>query len=349
MAASRTSRPLRRPAQPATGGIAEPSDSGSIDERRPRGASRRTTFIARHRTHDDRLHPSPTALGRSSSCSGSCCSCSCWRGSSLATRARGVRREGHAATVRRLLRAVRAGPADPGPVRDLLRLLSREGSVISEAGGLNLLPAILGGGENGLLHGDLDNSIRFNRPVLDIVAERLPVTLELTIFAMLFAVSVGIPLGIASALRRNSPVDVVSMVGANIGVAMPVFVLGLFLQIVFAVTLHDTFLALPPSGRLRPGRPTVVQRWRGVWGQVRGAARIDLHLPLEHVPGQRAPHVEFGRCSSIPSVTSSCRRSPSARSPSRSSPASRARASSRSSDTTTSGPRVRRACASGRW
>ena len=122
----------------------------------------------------------------------------------------------------------RYGLNEPIPVQlgIYFGVLSREGSVLSEAGGLNLLPAILGGGENGLLHGDLDNSIRFNRPVLDIVAERLPVTLELTIFAMLFAVSVGIPLGIASALRRNSPVDVVSMVGANIGVAMPVFVLG---------------------------------------------------------------------------------------------------------------------------
>ena len=103
-----------------------------------------------------------------------------------------------------------------------LGVLSSEGSVVSEGGGLNLLPAILGGGDNGILHGDLDNSIRFNRPVVDIVVERMPVTIELTILAMLFATVVGIPLGIASALRRNSPTDVVSMVGANIGVAIPV-------------------------------------------------------------------------------------------------------------------------------
>ena len=144
-----------------------------------------------------------------------------------------------------------------------LGILSREGSVLSEGGGLNVLPAPLGGGVNGLLHGDLDNSIRFNRPVVDIVVERLPVTLELTILAMLFATVVGIPLGIASALRRNSPVDVVSMVGANIGVAMPVFVLGLFLQIIFAVTLKDSFLALPPSGRLSAGSvpPPINEAW----------------------------------------------------------------------------------------
>jgi peptide/nickel transport system permease protein len=159
----------------------------------------------------------------------------------------------------------RYGLDEPIPVQlgIYLGILSSEGSVLSEGGGLNVLPAVLGGGDNGLLHGDLDNSIRFNRPVLDIVAERLPVTVELTIFAMLFAVTVGIPLGIASALRRNSPVDVVSMVGANIGVAMPVFVLGLFLQIVFAVTLRDTFLSLPPSGRLSAGSvpPDINEAW----------------------------------------------------------------------------------------
>lgn len=166
----------------------------------------------------------------------------------------------------------RYGLDEPIPIQlaIYLGILSSEGSVLSEGGGLNVLPAIIGGGDNGLLHGDLDNSIRFNRPVLDIVAERLPVTVELTIFAMLFAVLVGIPLGIASALRRNSPVDVVSMVGANIGVAMPVFVLGLFLQIVFAVTLRDTFLSLPPSGRLSAGSvpPDINVAW-GL-GEVQG-------------------------------------------------------------------------------
>jgi peptide/nickel transport system permease protein len=161
--------------------------------------------------------------------------------------------------------SLRYGLDEPIPIQlgIYLGILSSDGSMLSEGGGLNVLPAVLGGGENGLLHGDLDNSIRFNRPVLDIVAERLPVTVELTIFAMLFAVTVGIPLGIASALRRNSPVDVVSMVGANIGVAMPVFVLGLFLQIIFAVTLRDTFLSLPPSGRLTAGAipPPINEAW----------------------------------------------------------------------------------------
>jgi len=86
---------------------------------------------------------------------------------------------------------------------------------------------------------------------------------ELTAFALLFAVMLGIPLGIASALRRNSPVDVATMIVANVGVSTPVFVLGLFLQILFAVVLRDTFLSLPPSGRLSAGGfpPTIHDAW----------------------------------------------------------------------------------------
>ncbi len=126
-------------------------------------------------------------------------------------------------------------------------------SFLSDSGGLNVLPSFLGGGTNGILHANLDNSIRFGRPVLDIIIERLPVTIELTVVALLFAVAIGIPLGIVSALRRNSPVDVATMIGANLGVSTPVFVLGLVLQIAFAVVLRETFLSLPPSGRLSAG------------------------------------------------------------------------------------------------
>src|SRR5688500_1047524 len=54
------------------------------------------------------------------------------------------------------------------------------------------------------LRGDLGDSIRFGRPVTLLLAERLPVTIELAICALLFAMVVGIPLGIISAYRRNS-------------------------------------------------------------------------------------------------------------------------------------------------
>jgi len=108
-----------------------------------------------------------------------------------------------------------------------------------------------------LLQGDLGSSIRFGRPVSDIIVERLPMTIELTIVALLFASVVGITLGLISAIRRNSPADVGTMVVANFGVSTPVFVLGLVLQIIFAVWLKDSFLALPPSGRLTAGMEVV--------------------------------------------------------------------------------------------
>jgi len=83
--------------------------------------------------------------------------------------------------------------------------------------------------------------------------ERLPTTIELAVFALTIAVVVGIPLGVISAYRHNSKVDVATMVGANVGVSMPVFWLGLMLQFLFAVKLKNTFLSLPPSGRLDAG------------------------------------------------------------------------------------------------
>ena len=59
-----------------------------------------------------------------------------------------------------------------------------------------------------LAQGDLGDSLRFKRPILDILLERLPLTLELSLAAVTIAVAVGIPLGIISSTRRNSPVGI---------------------------------------------------------------------------------------------------------------------------------------------
>jgi peptide/nickel transport system permease protein len=104
-----------------------------------------------------------------------------------------------------------------------------------------------------MLQGDFGDSIRFKRPVVLMLAERLPMTIELGLAAMTLALVVGIPAGIISAVRRNSAVDVATMFGANIGVSLPVFFLGLLLIYLFAVVLKDTPFVLPPSGRLSPG------------------------------------------------------------------------------------------------
>lgn len=114
-----------------------------------------------------------------------------------------------------------------------------------------------------LIEHDLGESFRFGRPVIDIIIERLPVTVELALSAMIFATIVGVILGIVSAYWHNSSIDVMTMIGANIGISVPVFVLGLLLQYVFALLLKDTFLQLPPSGRLSAGlaNPPFFEVW----------------------------------------------------------------------------------------
>ncbi|MBV6393008.1 MAG: Dipeptide transport system permease protein DppB [Anaerolineales bacterium] len=104
-----------------------------------------------------------------------------------------------------------------------------------------------------ILQGDFGRSFRFSLPVTEILMQRLPITVELAIAALLISMLVGIPLGILSAVKHNSWVDVLTMLWANIGVSMPVFWLGLMLAYIFALALKDTPFQLPPSGRLSPG------------------------------------------------------------------------------------------------
>jgi peptide/nickel transport system permease protein len=104
-----------------------------------------------------------------------------------------------------------------------------------------------------VLRGDFGESIRFSRPVTIILIERLPMTIELGVYAMILATLIGIPIGVLSATHSNSIIDVISMIGANIGVSMPVYWLGLMLAYIFALLLKDTPFWLPPSGRLTAG------------------------------------------------------------------------------------------------
>lgn len=115
------------------------------------------------------------------------------------------------------------------------------------------IPVQFGIYASNLAKGDFGDSIRFGRPITTILIERLPTTVELGTAAILIAAAIGIPAGIISAVRRNSAVDVVTMIGANMGVSMPVYWLGLMLAYVFALLLRDTPLWLPPSGRLSAG------------------------------------------------------------------------------------------------
>jgi peptide/nickel transport system permease protein len=106
---------------------------------------------------------------------------------------------------------------------------------------------------NEVAHGDFGRSFRFSKPVTDLLIERLPITVELSVAALIISILVGVPLGIISAVKHNSWIDVITMLWANTGVSMPVFWLGLMLAYIFALTLKDTPFQLPPSGRLSPG------------------------------------------------------------------------------------------------
>ncbi len=117
---------------------------------------------------------------------------------------------------------------------------------------------------NEIAHGDFGTSLRYSETVGQLLVERLPTTIELTFCALILSIIVGIPLGIISAVRHNSWVDVLTMTWANIGVSMPVFWLGLMLAFVFSLLLKNTPLWLPPSGRLTAG--TIAPTFAHVWG-----------------------------------------------------------------------------------
>ena len=112
--------------------------------------------------------------------------------------------------------------------------------------------------------GDLGDSVKFRRPVTDLLVERLPVTLQLSAAALFLAVLIGVPLGVIAGYRHNSKTDVATIVGANVGVSIPVFVLGLVLQYLFAKQLANTPFGLPPSGQLSAG--SLPDPWYQVWG-----------------------------------------------------------------------------------
>src|SRR5215813_12829401 len=89
-----------------------------------------------------------------------------------------------------------------------------------------------------LAHGDLGTSWRTGKPVIALILERLPVTIELTAFAVAFALVLGIPAGIVSATRRDRAVDNVTRVGTLLGLSVPVFWQGTMLILFFSIYLR---------------------------------------------------------------------------------------------------------------
>ena len=90
----------------------------------------------------------------------------------------------------------------------------------------------------GVLHFDFGNSIFLDEPVTHALAQRAQPTLLLTTYALLIQILIGIPAGVIAAIRRNSLVDRLLMVGAISGMAIPTFFLGILLILLFAVRLR---------------------------------------------------------------------------------------------------------------
>jgi peptide/nickel transport system permease protein len=95
------------------------------------------------------------------------------------------------------------------------------------------------------VQGDFGNSLYYKVPALELILERLPASLELATAAMIIALVVAVPIGMLSAVRRGSILDMGSMLGALFGLSMPHFWLGIMMILLFSVRLGW----LPTSGR----------------------------------------------------------------------------------------------------
>jgi peptide/nickel transport system permease protein len=102
-----------------------------------------------------------------------------------------------------------------------------------------------------LSHGDLGTSLNTRRPIGADIAQFLPATIELSVVAILFALVVGLPLGILSALYRDGPIDHVARLVSLVGVSVPIFWLATVSLVIFYAALQ---IAVGP-GRLGPNVP----------------------------------------------------------------------------------------------
>jgi peptide/nickel transport system permease protein len=150
----------------------------------------------------------------------------------------------------------------------------------TEKGGLNVLPTALGGGQNGIIHGDFGFSIEAGRPVLEMIIERLPATILLTSVALVIWVVLAVLIGVLAAVRRYSFFDQSVTFFSYVFYSLPTFWLGLMLIFVFAVALR----VLPPQGIVTPRQwpPFGTSIYWAAFGAKPLAAIIDIarHLIL---------------------------------------------------------------------
>jgi peptide/nickel transport system permease protein len=95
------------------------------------------------------------------------------------------------------------------------------------------------------MHFDFGSSYQFKKPVIALIAERFPATLELSVVSALFALALGIPLGVYTAIHRQSLLTKLLLALSLMGVSLPTFLIGILLIFVFSVSLQ----VLPSFGR----------------------------------------------------------------------------------------------------
>jgi peptide/nickel transport system permease protein len=158
------------------------------------------------------------------------------------------------------------------------------------------------------VQGEFGLSLRQGRKVSSLIAERLPATLELALCAAFLALALGIPMGVYAALRRGSFLSQALMTISLVGVSLPVFLIGILLILVFAVTLKW----LPSFGR---GEVTMLGHWSTGFLTVDGwqhlilpsitLAVFQLTLIMRLVRSEmlevlRADYIKFARARGLP-------------------------------------------------
>jgi peptide/nickel transport system permease protein len=130
--------------------------------------------------------------------------------------------------------------------------------VLREQMGLNR-PLVIRYGEwlGRLLVGDLGTSLRDGRPISELIARRLPVSLELGFYALMIALIIGIPAGIFAATHRNSAADTMTISATIINISLPTFLLGLLL--IYVVSLRLRWL---PAGGYVPITEDPLEHWK---------------------------------------------------------------------------------------
>ena len=126
---------------------------------------------------------------------------------------------------------------------------------------------------SGLVRFDLGNSLRSRAPAFGLVMERMPATIELTLFALMIAVFLAIPIGVLSATRRGTPLDGGIMLFAMLGQSMPSFWLGIMLILFVGLGLRW----LPISGQVPVLDPLLKGDWQQAVANIPEALR---HLIL---------------------------------------------------------------------